>query len=344
MACMPPLFMTSWERVKAALRGEEVDRVPVALWRHFPVEDLQADTLAVAHLKWQASYNFDLLKLTPRSGYAAEAWGWRATAWYDEYGVARPLDVGVRHAEEWRRLPVVSPQHRPLAEQVEAVNLLSTHLRGSVPLVQTVFSPLTIARKLSGSDFGEQLRGYPDWVEEGLAAIAESTASFARACMDAGADGIFFATQLASYRELSPEEYARFGRPYDLRVLKAVSGVDLLILHLHGEDLMFESLLDYPVNAINWHNRRTAPSLEEARSLTGKCLLGGLDERFTLLHGSTAEVEAEAVDAISRMQARGFILAPGCVLATSTPEENIRAAVNAARGTGSLGAGKEGLK
>lgn len=333
--------MTKWERVRAALQGEEVDQVPVALWRHFPVDDLRADTLAAAHLAWQARYNFDLLKLTPRSGYAAEAWGWRATAQYDEYGVARPLDLGVRRAEEWRRLTVVPPHQGPWGEQVEAVSLLSSRLQGCVPLVQTVFSPLTIARKLSGGGLLEHLRCHPDWVEEGLAAIAESTAAFARACLDAGADGIFFATQMASYRELSREEYERFGRSYDLRVLKAVAGAGILILHLHGEDVMFESLLDYPVHAINWHDRRTSPSLDKARSLTRKCLMGGLDERDTLLGGSPADIEAQARDAISRTEARGLILAPGCVLATSTRDENIYATLRACRGRLAGGAGEE---
>ena len=33
------MSMTRRERLAAALRGEPVDRPPVALWRHFPVDD-----------------------------------------------------------------------------------------------------------------------------------------------------------------------------------------------------------------------------------------------------------------------------------------------------------------
>jgi uroporphyrinogen decarboxylase len=33
------LEMSHWERVRAALKGEETDRVPISLWRHWPVED-----------------------------------------------------------------------------------------------------------------------------------------------------------------------------------------------------------------------------------------------------------------------------------------------------------------
>ena len=31
--------MTHWERMRAALKGEETDRVPIALWRHWPPDD-----------------------------------------------------------------------------------------------------------------------------------------------------------------------------------------------------------------------------------------------------------------------------------------------------------------
>ena len=40
--------MNHWERVRAAIKGEDVDRVPVSLWRHWPVEDETAQGLANA--------------------------------------------------------------------------------------------------------------------------------------------------------------------------------------------------------------------------------------------------------------------------------------------------------
>ena len=53
--------MNKVERLQATLRGEPVDRVAVALWRHFPVDDQAPDTLAAATVEWQAQYDFDLV-------------------------------------------------------------------------------------------------------------------------------------------------------------------------------------------------------------------------------------------------------------------------------------------
>ena len=66
---------THRERVEACLRGEIVDRPPVALWRHFPVDDQSAEALAQAHLAFQSVYNFDLVKVTPASSFSVVDWG-----------------------------------------------------------------------------------------------------------------------------------------------------------------------------------------------------------------------------------------------------------------------------
>ena len=48
--------MSDWskrKRLEATINGQQPDRPPVALWRHWPGDDQQADALAAAHLKWQ---------------------------------------------------------------------------------------------------------------------------------------------------------------------------------------------------------------------------------------------------------------------------------------------------
>ena len=58
---------THRERIQAAIKGEIIDRPPVALWRHFPVDDQSPETLANATLYFQNNYDFDLVKVTPAS-------------------------------------------------------------------------------------------------------------------------------------------------------------------------------------------------------------------------------------------------------------------------------------
>jgi len=88
-----------------------------------------------------------------------------------------------------------------------------------------------------------------------------------------------------------------------------------------GDMLYFDSFVDYPVSVMSWSDRLTGPSLEEALTLTGKCLMGGLWERGPLTKGSETELENEIISAISQTKGRRLILANGCSVPDDTPEE-----------------------
>ena len=50
---MKTLPRTPRERLEACLSGRLLDRPPVALWRHFPVDDQTPDGLAAATIEFQ---------------------------------------------------------------------------------------------------------------------------------------------------------------------------------------------------------------------------------------------------------------------------------------------------
>ncbi|HEY5597103.1 MAG TPA: uroporphyrinogen decarboxylase family protein, partial [Candidatus Bipolaricaulota bacterium] len=94
----------------------------------------------------------------------------------------------------------------------------------------------------------------------------------------------------------------------------------------HGLNVMFELACSYPVDALNWHDRRTAPTLARGLEQFEGTVLGGLDEHETLSGGTPDQVRAQAQDAIAQTQGRRFILGAGCVALVTTPPENFQAA------------------
>ena len=58
--------MSRRERVLAAVNRQPVDRVPYAVWRHFPSVDHSPAGLAQATLRFHEHYGSDFLKITPR--------------------------------------------------------------------------------------------------------------------------------------------------------------------------------------------------------------------------------------------------------------------------------------
>lgn len=326
--------MDHWTRINAAIEGGKADRVPVALWRHFPGDDQDPAKLAARTVEWQAQWDFDLVKFMPSGTYSVEDWGAKSVYEGAPNGARAIAVPGLRAPEDWRRLPRLDPRKGVLGAQNAALATAAKAFRGAVPILQTVFSPLTTARKLAGEALLAHLRSDPDAVEAGLRTITDASIDFGLAALEAGAHGFFLATQLATTDVLTTTEYERFGARFDLEFLKAMkSRTRLNMLHVHGENIMFDLMAGYPVEMVNWHDRLTAPTLRGALGRFAGALVGGVEERDLLVSGGEGAVRAQVRDAIEQTGGRRLIVGPGCVAAIAAPQQNIRAVIEEARKT-----------
>lgn len=318
---------THRERLQTCLDGGQPDRVPVALWRHFPVDDQSPETLAAATLHWQRQYDFDFVKVTPASSFCLKDWGADDVWEGHTEGTRRYVKRVVSGPRDWARLPELDPTSEPhLAAQLKCLRLIKQGLPAETPLIQTVFSPLAQAKNLAGSDaLLAHLRLYPDDVMKGLETIARTTRRFVEAALETGIDGIFYAVQHAQAALLSLEEYQTFGLPFDQQVIEPAKSSWLNVLHLHGRDIHYSllSALSFPI--VNWHDRETAPSLAEAQALHDGVVCGGL-RQDTLALGNPAQVREEAEEAIRQTRGRKFILSTGCVVPVIASHGNLVAA------------------
>jgi len=231
-------------------------------------------------------------------------------------------------AEQMRFLPRLDLDTPMFQQQLVCIRTLRSQLGSDYPLILTLFSPLTYALRFMGKQQAiAEARKDPAPFEEGLGTIAANLRKLIEAAIDAGTNGIFFSCMGATSTDFTREEYERFVRPYDLHALEGAQKGWLNIVHVHADPtqeedtLYFDSFLDYPVNVMSWSDRLTGPSLEEALTLTGKCLMGGLWERGPLTHGSEIELQNEMISAISQTKGRRLILANGCSVPDDTPEE-----------------------
>lgn len=316
------------ERLEATIAGQVVDRPAVALWRHWPVDDQYADELVRDTLDFQRAYDFDFIKFMPSSNYCILDWG-AGSRWVGNQEGTRDWGPRViQHPEDWESLRVLDPRSGMLAEMTRALAGVGQEVGEEVPFIQTIFNPLAQAKNLAGQErLIAHLRQFPEAVEVGLETITESTVRYIESIREAGASGIFLALQHATFDLLSEAEYRAFGRPYDLRLLEAVAGWSWFnLLHVHGSDIMFDLVADYPVQAVNWHDQETSPSLKEALKRFSGALIGGLHRYRTLLQGTPEQVRVAVRDAVAETGGRRLIVGAGCVTLTNTPLANIRAA------------------
>ena len=325
--------MNHRERVRAALRGELVDRPPISLWHHFPGRDQTAEELATTTIAFQHQLDLDLVKLMPTGMYPVLDYGVRVRP--DEVvGTTRFASGPVLQPADWARLPDVSPERGVLAREVEVVRRVRAALGPDVPIIQTIFSPLTVADKLISGGVTAALAEHEAAIAATLPMFAADVIAFGQACLDAGADGFFFATQLAARSVLPDGTYEKLGVPSDQEVLEALRpGSWCTILHLHGADPLFELADLYPVDGVNWHDRETSPSLAEALRRTRRCLVAGIARRGVILDQGADAITYEVQNAAEQTGGRRLIVAPGCVVPVSVNPDQLAAARRAVEGS-----------
>ena len=322
--------MTKTARVDASLFGKTADRTPVSAWWHDYAREWSAAKLAEATLEYYRTYGWDYIKVNPRFSYYAEDWG----ATYRRYDDRMPeIDKpAVSSAEDLHKIEPLDVTRGAYGEQLEGLRLIADALGGEAPFIQTVFSPLAVMTRLTGSTKYVQklIREAPDDLEAALEPVTQTLAAYSKACLDTGASGIFYAAvEWGSSDFISWADYERFGKPFDTRVLAAVNGAPLNVLHVCRERNHLLKMLDYDVAAFNWDVWGEGnPTFTDVLARTRKSVIGGV-RVGTLMEHEAADAIVEANKAQAEASVR-LLLAPGCSIDPATPPANLHAMVGAA--------------
>ncbi|MFL5797720.1 MAG: uroporphyrinogen decarboxylase family protein [Actinomycetota bacterium] len=323
--------MESVDRVRAALALERPDRPPAGWWGHTYQDEWFARDLAGVTVRRQREHAWDYVKLQPRACCFAQAFGAEyrpAVEFRDAPAPARPV---VSEPGDWDRIPAVGASAPSLREQVDALRLVVGQLGPSVPVIQTLFSPLTVAGYLMGEDkpgAARTLRERPDAVSPALERIGDTLAEFAAESVAAGAAGVFYAISgYASADLMSGEDYERLALPHDRRVMEALPEAAWCnVLHLCGARVHFDLASELPAHAVSWSIHEAGnPPLAEGRDRAGRAAMGGLDHTRTMVEGTPAVVLAQRAAAVESTGGRGVLVAPGCSVPPEAPEPNLRA-------------------
>lgn len=308
--------MTKRERIKAAVNGTKPDRLPYSLWTHLPGIDLDPALLAEKTYEFYKLYDVDFIKTMNNGMYAIEDFG--CVVDYSEIkkgGVAKVVETPIAEASDWLKLTPCPFTEGSLKRELTSLKLLLDKIKGEdVPVLFTVFSPVTTADKISGKKLISHIReGHGELVKKALEVITETTMALAKEAIRLGADGVFFASQMSTYDSMTAEEYLEYGKPYDLMVLEAAKDGWFNTIHAHGNNIMFDILKDYSVSVFNWHAGETLPELDEAFLMTGKCLMGGL-KRMDITNRNKNEIQNQIYESFKALNGLHQILTPGCVI------------------------------
>ena len=319
--------MNKRARVMAAIRGEPVDRVPVSFWLHNFAAENSAQALADETLRLYRAFDWDFLKPQSRASCFAEMWGQQIEPSTQQMVMPRVRRYALRDARELGSLKAVSAAQGALAEQLQALQSIRAAIGPDAPIVATIFAPLMVATYLTagGRDAVLKLmREDPAALDRGLAAIGATLSEFARNCVAAGIDGIFYATTMATQPLMTPAECRRFQRPHDLAILEPVAAAPFNIMHVCGDYTRFDEFVDYPVSVFSWATTPGNPALAQVRERTGRAVLGGLPGKPQIGGMQPDALVERARASIAETGGRKHLLGPDCSINPGTPDVLMR--------------------
>jgi uroporphyrinogen decarboxylase len=303
--------MNKRERFEAAVSGDDVDHPPCVVWVHFVTDALPGEEAARRHAAFVRTYDWDLCKVMHDYRY--------------------PLPDGLESLESPRDMLRFEKARalslRNYVEQLKVIRALRADLGPDVPIVDTFFDPFQQVMRKAGFAAAPLVYGNRREALHMLDAITETVCDYMQELKRAGCDGVLYSINGAiappGDRGVDDETFRTFLRPFDLRVMEAMQGMTR-ILHVHGTHVDMRRVLDYPCEVYSVSDRlKGNPALAELRSMTGKCLMGGINEQ-KIQERSLPEIREEMRDAFRQAGKRRFIVSPGCTSAPQTPEHILR--------------------
>ncbi len=320
--------MNKRERLEKTIAGEATDRVPVALWRHWPGDDQRAADLARSCVDFQNAFDWDFVKVTPASNYSVTDYGVQ-DQWEGNLEGTRTITRHVvNRSLDWTDLRSLDPTRGVLGRHLECLRLIPQNLNDpETPILMTIFSPLSQAKHIAGQPLLlRHIRTNADRVHTALNTLTESTLRYINELRHSPIAGIFYAIQHASYDVMSQAEYEAFGWPYDRKILETLpSNWWFNMVHFHGSSPMFHVASQLQTQAVNWHDRDSEPDLALGRSQITGAACGGLSQWEHVHNGTPGTIREAFREAINVTNSRRFILSTGCVTMITSPQSNLRA-------------------
>ncbi|MFW9838429.1 MAG: uroporphyrinogen decarboxylase family protein [Candidatus Thorarchaeota archaeon] len=329
--------MSKYDLIREAFLGNLGEQIPISFWKHHPETDRTPEGLAEAEIEFHKLLDHDLLKISFFGHFPCIDFG--CTAVYDGAitGSTTLTSAAINDVSDWETLEPLDVNAGELGKQIRAVELIQEYAQGVVPTMATVFDPAMVADKISDKNFTKYADEHPEILKGALDIITDVMVDFASATLDAGADGIFLASQHSTRSSVTDEQYKEFVYPYDLKFISRLRGrAKFIVLHLHAreenEEVRFDKIAKTNgVDGINWEDQSSALSLKDGKKLFRGAALGGIDHNGVFRTEDAETAQEQVMDAIKAGGPDRLIVAPGCVITVDTPIDNIIAVRDAVR-------------
>ena len=339
--------MAPLHRIKAALRLEEPDRVPLlplsmafsAKYAGTPYASYltEAEALAEAEVKTARAFGWDAAIISNDVASSCGAFGAEVTLGKDGLSRITGPAIGLdRVAEDFEKLrqnpPAYYLEKGRIGMMIEATRLIKAEVGDEMAVVGWTQGPFQGVMAL----FATNPRVFllmdndPDLLVEIIDWFGDFQFEYSEAMVEAGAD-LIGAGESSGYF-MSPETFKRFVYAPEKKTYARIAALGApVIVHCCGyvpQCIQFAPDVN-PGGAIHFDHQ---VNLAKAKSQIGDriTLMGNIDTSSVLQLGSPEEVEKACRKAIqAAAPGGGFILSGGCEIPKDMPHENMHAMLKA---------------
>lgn len=298
-------MMNKKTRMRNAMDGLPVDRVPASFWFHYQGENEKGQANIDAQLNFYRQTNVDYLKMMSDGFF--------------NY----PFSYEVKKAADWAKIKPLGSSHPYIKDQVERAKRINDGLHGECCSFYNAFAPFSTIRHAAGDALVmSHIRENPSAVMAALDAISEDTCEMVRLLLgESGCEGVFIPLQGGEVTRFTTDEYQSLISPSENRVIDTANQFsDYNIVHFCAWDGIKNQLqlwANVPCKTVNWAVHIEELSLKEGHQrFPQKSVMGGFDNRRSglLMTGSESEVKAYTREIIQDAGQVGVILAADCSL------------------------------
>lgn len=338
--------MNGYERIQAAMRGEQPDRIPVMLHNFMPAareagfsqREFGTDPKKAAQAFIQAAEKYDLDGIIMDLDTATIAGALGVPVDFPDDAPARCEKglLGALADLDALEAPDVGLNEH-LQVWLETMRLLKAYfgnekyLRGSVD--QAPFSIASMLRTpaewlydLTDEEMNKPAHRLLDY-------CTQASCQFIRLMAGAGAHMVATGDSPSGPDMISPTMYREFARPYEDRIAECAHACGVTyLLHICGNTTaILDQFTGRPLDAVELDYKTDVRRAHDLFKASGVTFWGNIDPSGVLTFGTPETVHRETVRLIEQFaDIPRFVLNSGCALPSTVPEKNIRAFLAAA--------------
>jgi len=339
--------MNGYQRISAALRGEQPDVVPVMLHNFmmaareagFTMHQYRTDPQVIAQSMIQAveKYHYDGVLVDVDTATLAGAVGVPVELPDDEPAITARARLETLEAVDDLGPPDVGKDWR-IQVWLEGTKLLKAHfgdevyVRGNCD--QAPFALACLVRSMQGWLTDVMDPDNHERVHKLLEFCLEACNQFIRLMAQTGAHMVSNGDSSAGPSLVAPRIYREFALPYERRVAEYSHQLGLpWTVHICGKtDAILADMVESGADALELDYKTNVEKTQAA--LKDKItFIGNIDPSAVLALGTPELIERKTRDLCEGFSGNPrFILNAGCAIPASTPPENLRAMIRVAHG------------